>query len=51
LKISSGEGIPAIGKPMTDSNRGRDVVSKFSSKYGDVKKYYPKPYVTIEVSL
>jgi hypothetical protein len=26
-------------------------MSKFSSKYGDVRKYYPKPDVAVEVSL
>jgi hypothetical protein len=52
LKISvSGEEIPAGGKPITDSNRVRDVVNKFSSKYGDVRKYYPKPDVAVEVPL
>src|SRR5215212_11811244 len=43
LKISvSDEEISARGKPITDSSRVRDVMSKFSSKYGDVRKYYPK---------
>jgi hypothetical protein len=52
LKISvSGEEIPARGKPITDSSRVRDVMSKFGSKYGDVRKYYPKPDVAVEVSL
>lgn len=48
LKISvSGEEIPARGKPITDSSRIRDVMSKFGSKYGDVRKYYPKPDVAV----
>ena len=52
LKISvSGEEIPARGKPITDSSRVRDVISKFGSKYGDVRKYYPKPDVAVEVPL
>jgi hypothetical protein len=56
LKISiSGreEEMPARGKPITDSNRVNDIVSKFKSKYGegDVKKYYPKVDVAVEVSL
>jgi hypothetical protein len=52
LKISlSGQEIPARGKAITDSNRVRDVMSKFSSKYGDVRKYYPKPDVAVEVPL
>ena len=52
LKISvSDEEIPARGKPITDSSRVRDVVSKFGSKYGDIRKYYPNPDVAVEVSL
>jgi hypothetical protein len=52
LKISvSDEEISARGKPITDSSRVSDVMSKFSSKYGDVRKYYPKPDVAVEVSL
>jgi hypothetical protein len=41
------------GKPITDSNRVEDIVSKFKSKYGegDVKKYYPKVDVAVEVTL
>ena len=38
-------------KPITDSSRVRDVMSKFGSKYGDVRKYYPKPDVAVEVPL
>jgi len=26
-------------------------MSKFGSKYGDVRKYYPKPNVAVEVPL
>ncbi|MGC2426642.1 MAG: hypothetical protein WA421_06380 [Nitrososphaeraceae archaeon] len=52
MKISvSGEEIPATGKPITDGSRVRDVMSKFGSKYGDVRKYYPKPDVVVEVPL
>ena len=52
LKISvSDEEIPARGKRITDSSRIREVMSKFGSKYGDVRKYYPKPDVAIEVPL
>jgi hypothetical protein len=52
LKISvSDEELPARGKLITDSSRVRDVMSKFSSKYGDVRKYYPKPDVAVEVPL
>jgi hypothetical protein len=41
------------GKPIIDSNRVEDIVSKFRSKYGegDVKKYYPKVDVAVEVTL
>jgi hypothetical protein len=52
LKISvSGQEISVSGKAITDSNKVRDVMSKFSSKYGDVRKYYPKPDVAVEVPL
>jgi hypothetical protein len=57
LKISvngGGEEIPATsGKPITDSNRIDDIVRKFKSKYGegDVKKYYTKFDVAVEVPL
>ena len=47
------EEISARGKPITDSNRVKDVVRKFRSKYGegDVKKYYTKFDVAVEVTL
>ncbi|HJR47821.1 MAG TPA: nitroreductase/quinone reductase family protein [Nitrososphaeraceae archaeon] len=54
LKISvNGIEKPVKGKPITDSNRVDDIVRKFKSKYGegDVKKYYPKVDVAVEVSL
>jgi hypothetical protein len=54
LKISvNGIEIPLRGKPITDSNRVGDIVRKFRSKYGevDVKKYYPKVDVAVEVLL
>lgn len=54
LKISlNGTEIPVRGKPITDSNRVHDIVRKFKSKYGerDVKKYYPKTDVAVEVPL
>jgi hypothetical protein len=55
LKISVNGGIETSvrGKPITDSNRVGDIVSKFKSKYGegDVKKYYPKTDVAVEVPL
>jgi hypothetical protein len=54
ISVSGGEEeIPARGKPIIDSNRVNDIVSKFKSKYGegDVKKYYPKVDVAVEVPL
>ena len=54
LKISvNGVEIPARGNPIADSNKVDDIVRKFRSKYGegDMKKYYPKPDVAVEISL
>ena len=54
LKISViGIEVRVRGKPITDSNRVDDIVRKFKSKYGegDVKKYYPKVDVAVEVPL
>jgi hypothetical protein len=54
LKISvsgGGEEIPARGKSITDSNRVNDIFGKFDSKYGGVKRYYPKVDVAVEVPL
>jgi hypothetical protein len=54
LKISvNGKEIPARGKPITDSKRVDDIVRKFRSKYGegDVKKYYTKFDVAVEIPL
>jgi hypothetical protein len=55
LKISvpGEEDIPTKGKPISDSNRVDDILNKFRSKYGeaDVKKYYPKVDVAVEVLL
>jgi hypothetical protein len=56
LKISvnggGGEEIPAAkGKPITDRNRVNDIFEKFKSKYGEVKQYYPKVDVAVEVPL
>ena len=57
LKISvnggGGEEIPVRGKPITDRNSVDDIVRKFKSKYGegDVKRYYPKADVAVEVPL
>jgi hypothetical protein len=53
ISVNGGEEIPARGKPITDSNRVNDIVRKFKSKYGEgnVKKYYPKVDVAVEVPL
>ena len=54
LKVSvNGEEISTKGKPITDDSKVRDIVSKFSSKYGegDVRKYYPKHDVAVEAQL
>ena len=54
LKISvNGIEISARGKPITDSNRVDDSVRKFKFKYGegDVKRYYTKFDVAVEVTL
>ncbi|MFI5424823.1 MAG: nitroreductase/quinone reductase family protein [Nitrososphaerales archaeon] len=49
----NGAEIAAKGKPMTDSSRVDDIVRKFNSNYGegDVKKYYTKLGVVVEVLL
>ena len=54
LKISvNGGEISTRGEPISDSNTVDDILDKFRSKYGeaDVKKYYPKPNVAVEVPL
>jgi hypothetical protein len=54
LKISvKGGEIAAKGKPITESSKVDNIVSKFKSKYGegDVKKYYTKLDVAVEVPL
>jgi hypothetical protein len=52
LKISvSGIEIPARGEIITASNRVDDIMGKFKSKYGEVKQYYPKVDVVVEVPL
>ena len=54
ISVNGGEEeIPVRGKPITDRNRVDDIVRKFKSKYGerDVKKYYPKVDVAVEVPL
>jgi hypothetical protein len=39
------------GLPITDSKKVEDIVRKFKSKYGEVKKYYTKFDVAAEVPL
>jgi hypothetical protein len=54
LKISiNGVTISETGRQITNSKSVNDIVSKFRSKYGegDVKKYYPKTDVAVEVLL
>jgi hypothetical protein len=54
LKISvNGVEISERGRRITDSNRVNGIVRKFKSKYGegDVKKYYTKFDVAVEVPL
>ena len=53
ISVSGEEKIPTKGKPISDSNRVDDILNKFRSKYGeaDVKKYYPKVDVAVEVPL
>jgi hypothetical protein len=54
LKISiNGIEVSERGGRITDSKRVDDIVRKFRSKYGkgDVKKYYPKTDVAVEVPL
>jgi deazaflavin-dependent oxidoreductase (nitroreductase family) len=52
LKISvNGVETPARGKLITDSDRVDDIVRKFNSKYSEVKKYYTKFDVAVEVLL
>lgn len=54
LMISiNGAEISESGKLITDGNSVDDIVGKFRSKYGegDVKRYYPKTDVAIEVPL
>jgi len=52
LKVSAnGIEIPARGKLITDSNRVDDIMRKFRSKYGKVKRYYTKLDVAVGVTL
>ena len=51
ISVSGSEEILARGAAITDNGRVKDVLSKFSSKYGDVRKYYPKPNVAVQVPL
>jgi hypothetical protein len=53
ISVNGGVEIPVRGKPIIDGNRVDEIVRKFKSKYGegDVKKYYPKIDVAVEVPL
>ena len=47
------QGISRKAKPITDSNKVKDVVDKFKSKYSnsEVQKYYTKFDVGVELTL
>jgi hypothetical protein len=52
LKISvDGVRLPARGTPIKDSNRVDYILRKFKSKYGEVKRYYTKLDVAVEVPI
>ncbi|HET7241948.1 MAG TPA: nitroreductase/quinone reductase family protein [Nitrososphaeraceae archaeon] len=52
LRISvDGVRLPASGKPIKDTNRVDDILKKFQSKYGEVKRYYTKLDVAVEVPI
>lgn len=52
LKISvDGVRLRARGKPIKDSNRVDGILRKFKSKYGEVKRYYTKLDVAVEVPI
>ena len=51
VSVNGEEEIFTKGKPITDNGKVRDVVTKFSSKYGDIRKYYPKHDVAVEAQL
>jgi len=51
ISVSGSKQIPARGATITDSGRVKDVLRKFSSKYGDARKSYPRPHVAVQVPL
>jgi deazaflavin-dependent oxidoreductase (nitroreductase family) len=54
MKISvDGQEITGKARPITDTNKVKEVTEKFRSKYGnsDVKKYYTKFDVGVELAL
>ena len=55
VKISINDGIEILarGQPITDITGVDEIVKKFKSKYGegDIKKYYKKFNVAVEVPL
>ncbi len=52
LKISvKDEEIPVRVTAVTYISKVKNIMGKFSSKYGDVRKYYSKPDVAVEVPL
>ena len=52
LRISvDGISLPARGKPNKDSDRVDNILRKFQSKYGEVKRYYTKLDVAVEATI
>jgi hypothetical protein len=53
LSLNGTQVLSAKGRPITDGSQIADVVRKFKSRYseGDVKKYYTKFDVAVEVPL
>ena len=45
------EEIPVRVTAVTYISKVKNIMGKFSSKYGDVRKYYSKPDVAVEVPL
>lgn len=53
LSLNGTEILSSKGRNITDENQVKDIVEKFKSRYseGDVKKYYTKFDVAVEVPL
>lgn len=50
---AKGRTVPVKANPMSDASKVKEVVEKLRSKYGaaEVKKYYSKPDVAVEIAL